>query len=105
MVLASAVAIGVFVLLHKDVPLPYATFRGACQRLRASGLPITDKDWFCHAIPWTKHAGFLVASLLAAAAFALPCAILAATGRRLAALAPLIVLPLVTLPTLCTPAT
>jgi hypothetical protein len=99
-ILASAVAIGVFILLHKDVPLPYATFRGACQRLRASGLPITDKDWFCHAIPWTKHACFVVASLLAAAAFALPCAILAAAGRRFAALLPLVVLPLVTYPTL-----
>ena len=41
-----------------------------------------------------------MASLLAAAAFALPCAILAATGRRLAALAPLLVVPFVTYPTL-----
>jgi hypothetical protein len=45
-VVATGVAIGVFVWLHKDVPLPYANFRGACERLRASGLPITDRDWF-----------------------------------------------------------
>lgn len=99
-VVASAVTIGVFVWLHKDVPLPYATFRGACERLRASGLPITERDWFCHPIPWTARAGFVMASLLAAAAFALPSAILVASGRRLAALAPLLVLPLVTHPAL-----
>jgi hypothetical protein len=95
---ASVVTIGVFVWLHKGVPLPYATFRGACERLRASGLPITERDWFCHPIPWTARTGFVAASLLAAAAFALPCAILAATGRRLSALAPLLALPLVTHP-------
>ena len=99
-VVASALTIGVFVWLHKDVPMPYATFRGACERLRASGLPITERDWFCHPVPWTARAGFVAASLLAAAAFALPCAILVATGRRLSALAPLLALPRVTHPSL-----
>jgi hypothetical protein len=89
-VVATAVAAGVFVWLHKDVPLPYANFRGACDRLRASGLPITDRDWFCHAVPWTARAGFVAASLLAAAAYALPCAILAAAGRRSWAFAPVV---------------
>jgi len=87
---ASAVSAGLFVALHAGRTPPYPTFQGACERLRTSGLTITAQDWFCQPAPWTARAGFLAASLLAATGFALPCAILAAAGRRCWAFVPVI---------------
>jgi hypothetical protein len=90
LVVVSAVSAGLFVALHAGLNPPLPTFQGACERLRASGLEITARDWFCQPAPWTARAGFLAGSLLAAAGFALPCAILAVAGRRSWAFAPVI---------------
>jgi len=88
---ASAAA---YVGVRYGTTTPFPTFVGACQRLRESGLPITAKDWFCHAVPWTQHASYLGANLLVWLMFVVPCSILAATGRRLTALLPMAVAPL-----------
>jgi hypothetical protein len=84
--------------MRLDATLPIPTFVGACERLRASALPVTSRDWFCQASPWTTHASYAMALLLVAVGAVLPCAILASTGRRLSALVPLAVAPLLGFP-------
>ena len=88
---ASSVA---YVGVRYGATTPFPTFVGACQRLQESGLAITAKDWFCHAVPWTQHASYLGANLLVWLMFVVPCSILAATGRRFTALLPMAVAPL-----------
>jgi hypothetical protein len=46
-IVATVAAALAFVALRMDDPLPFSAFEGACERLRASGLPITERDWFC----------------------------------------------------------
>jgi hypothetical protein len=88
-VLACAGSAAVFVLLRLRADYPFPTFEGACERLRASGLPLTSRDWFCRPIPWTLRASFAAGSALVGAGFAAAAAILAAAGRRWSALLPL----------------
>jgi hypothetical protein len=93
----SALAVAAFVWMTRDTTLPYPSFAGACQRLRASGLEITSADWFCtSAIPSTARASMSAASLLIAIGFVVPCMILASTGRRATALLPLVAAPVMT---------
>jgi hypothetical protein len=94
--LVFAVAAGIYVAVRWGATTPEPTFFGACQRLRASGLPITSKDWFCRPAPWTHHAAYLGASFLMWLTFVVPCSILAATGRRFTALLPMAMAPFFT---------
>ena len=91
----SVLAAAGFALLRLGWPAPYAysSTGGACHRLREAGLTITSADWFCQPQPWTARASYVSASLLLAIGFVLPCLILAATGRRVIAVAPLLVAP------------
>ena len=84
-----------FVALRLDRELPYAfsPSAGMCGRLRGAGLAITPADWFCQPLPWTARASYVSASLLLAIGFVLPCLVLAATGRRVTAVAPLLLAP------------
>ena len=93
-VLVSIVAVAGFVAMRASVELPYPTFHGACERLRASGLPLTPRDWFCQEPSSSIRSVFTAASVLMAAGFVIPCMILAATGRRITALLPLLLVPL-----------
>lgn len=93
--LCAAAAAVVFL---RPMTLPYPTFVGACQRLLASGLPVTPRDWFCQPTPFIAHASYALALLLAAVGLVLPCAILAATGRRWSSLLPLVVAPFLNVP-------
>ncbi len=93
MALVFLVSAVLSVLALVGTPLPFPAFQGACERLRGSGLPILPTDWFCRPAPWTTHASFVAASLMVGVALVLPCAILAATGRRATALLPLLVAP------------
>ncbi|MEA2579220.1 MAG: hypothetical protein QOE83_112 [Actinomycetota bacterium] len=94
--LVFAVAAGIYVAVRWGATTPEPNFLGACQRLRASGLAITSKDWFCRPAPWTHHAAYLGASFLMWLTFVAPCSILAATGRRFTALLPMAVAPFFT---------
>ena len=85
-----------FVLTRLDKVIPFPQFTGACQRLRGSGLAIISADWFCRPLPGTLRGAYSGALLLVAAGLVLPAAILAATGRRLTAIVPLLVAPAVT---------
>ncbi|MGZ4147414.1 MAG: hypothetical protein ACXVPL_06880, partial [Actinomycetota bacterium] len=89
-VLACAGSAAAFVLLRLHTAYPSPTFQGACERLRASGIGLTERDWFCRPLPWTVRAGYVTGSLLVAAGFALGPAILAARGRRWSAFVPLV---------------
>ena len=84
-----------FVALRLDRKVPYAfsPSAGMCGRLRGAGLAITPADWFCQPLPWTARASYVSASLLLAIGFVLPCLVLAATGRRVTAIAPLLLAP------------
>ena len=93
--LVVLVCAAVAVLARQHATMPYPQFVGACQRLRASGLPLTSRDVFCLPTPASVRFGFDAALLLAAVALVLPCAILAATGRRWTSLLPLAVAPFV----------
>ncbi len=46
-------AAGAYVAVRWGATTPFPTFVGACQRLKASGLQMSSKDWFCNPIPWT----------------------------------------------------
>ena len=92
-VMVSIGAAAGFVLMRAGLALPYPAFQGACERLRTSGLTVTTQDWFCQPVSWTAHDAYIVSALLMAVAFVLPCVILAATGRRLTALVPLLLVP------------
>jgi hypothetical protein len=76
-----------------DSPLPFPTFAGACERLKASGLPLSPRDWFCQPQPWTAHAEYIGALSLLAIGLILPGMILAMSGRRLTAFLPLVAAP------------
>jgi hypothetical protein len=80
-------------LVRVGSPLPFPTFAGACERLRASGLPMSPRDWFCQPQPWTAHASFVGALLLMGIGVILPTVVLAASGRRLTAFLPLVAAP------------
>ena len=84
-----------FVALRLDRAVPYAfsPSSGMCGRLRGAGLAITPADWFCQPLPWTARASYVSASLLLAIGFVLPCLVLAAAGRRVTAVAPLLLAP------------
>ena len=71
----------------------YPTFEGACARLKESGLPILPTDSFCIDSWWRPAGSIAVVSGLAWLALAVPCMVLATTGRRLMALLPAIVAP------------
>ncbi len=86
----------------RPLTLPYPTFVGACQRLLASGLPVTSRDWFCQPTSFIAHASYAFALLMVAVGLVLPCAILAATGRRWSSLLPLAVAPFLSAPVLAT---
>lgn len=90
------------VILRWHATLPFPQFVGACQRLRASGLAVTARDWFCQPTPLSARAADAVALLLIPVALVLPCAILAATGRRWSSLLPLGVAPLLKPPVFST---
>ncbi|MDP9300379.1 MAG: hypothetical protein M3P43_05715 [Actinomycetota bacterium] len=92
-VAVSLLSAAAFVALRAGVSVPYPTFTGACQRLHDAGILVTAQDWFCRPAPWTAQAAYMAASLLLAVAFVVPCMILAATGRRVAAYLPLLVAP------------
>lgn len=94
--LVFVAAAGAYVAVRYGATTPIPMFIGACQRLRGSGLAITSKDWFCNPVPWTHHASYLGANLLVWLTFVVPCAILAATGRRFTALLPMVVAPFFT---------
>jgi hypothetical protein len=47
LIVAMVAAALEFVALRMDDPLPFPAFEGACERFRASGLRITERDWFC----------------------------------------------------------
>ena len=79
--------------LDRDVPYAFSPSAGMCGRLRGAGLAITTADWFCQPLPWTARASYVSASLLLAIGFVAPCLILAATGRRVTAVAPLLLAP------------
>jgi hypothetical protein len=68
-------------------------FTGACERLKASGLPVTPYDWFCETSTLRPKVAFVGVSLLIWLGLVLPCAILAATGRRFTALLPMLIAP------------
>lgn len=70
------------------------TFLGACQRIEESGIPPSPGDWWCGAPAWHQSANPLLFTLVAGVGFALPCALLAARGRRWTALLPLVAAPL-----------
>jgi hypothetical protein len=89
-ILASA---ALYTALRVGTPLPYPTFASACSRLKDAGLPITPRDWACLPPPWTWAAEGLGATALVWAALALPGVILAAAGRRLTALLPMLLFP------------
>jgi hypothetical protein len=91
----SVLAATGFVALRMDREVPYAfsPSAGMCGRLRGAGLAITPADWFCQPLPWTARASYVSASLLLAIGFVLPCLVLAATGRRPTAVAPLLLAP------------
>ena len=91
-----AVAAGAYVAVRGGASTPFPTFVGACQRLKASGLQMSPKDWFCNPIPWTQHASYLAATFLVWLGYVVPCAILASTGRRFTALLPVAVAPFFT---------
>ena len=96
--IAAAVSLGcaaAAVLIRRHAALPFPAFVGACQRLRASGLPVTSRDFFCLPTPGSVRLSYDAALLLVAAALVLPCAILAAAGRRWTSLLPLAVAPFV----------
>ncbi len=96
--LAFAVALAVYVgVRHGSTSVWPATFTGACQRLRDSGLTLTSKDWFCQQAPWTRTAANLAGNALIWLTFVVPCAILAATGRRFTALLPMLSAPFFTI--------
>ncbi|MGH2595650.1 MAG: hypothetical protein ACRDH7_06780 [Actinomycetota bacterium] len=95
---ASVLAAAVFLWMRAGANLPTPQFQGVCERLREAGLAITSKDVFCHPMPWTSRAAYVVASLLIAVGFVLPGVILAASGRRLTAFLPLLVAPAVRYP-------
>jgi hypothetical protein len=89
-------AIGIRLWLHATLPFP--TFVGACERLRASRLPADPRDWFCQPTSFGAHASYAIALLIASVGVVLPCVILAATGRRWSSLLPLALAPWITLP-------
>lgn len=90
--LASA---GLYGLVRVGAPgvQAFIMFGGACERLKASGLPVTAADWFCNTSTLRPRTAFVGGSLLVWLALVLPCAILAATGRRFTALLPMLVAP------------
>jgi hypothetical protein len=92
-VLAAVVAAAGFLMLRASADLPYPTFQGACERLRTSGVGVTPQDWFCQPVSWTTHSAYVASALLMAVGFVLPSVVLAATGRRLTALLPLLLVP------------
>jgi type II secretory pathway pseudopilin PulG len=86
-------SVALYTALRAGTPLPYPTFASACSRLKDAGLPITPRDWACLPPPWTWAAEGLGATALVWAALALPGIILAASGRRLTALLPMLLFP------------
>jgi len=85
---------GLYGLVRVSAPSPWApSFLGACARLKASGLPVTASDWFCNPSTVRPHVIFVGVSLLVWLGLVLPCAILAATGRRFTALLPILIAP------------
>jgi hypothetical protein len=94
----AAVSIGAaawYVATRIGQPIPGPMFTGLCQRIRDAGLAIQPGDWFCRPDPSSSHAIYAGASLLVAVGIALPCAILASTGRRVTALIPLLAAPVI----------
>jgi hypothetical protein len=92
-VLACVAAAAGFLMLRASTDLPYPNFHGACERLRTSGVGVTPQDWFCRPVSWTTHDAYILSALLMAVGFVLPSVVLAATGRRLTALLPLLLVP------------
>lgn len=76
-------------------PIPGPMFTGLCQRIQDAGLALQPGDWFCRPEPAASHAIYAGASLLVAIGIALPCAILASTGRRVTALLPILAAPVI----------
>ncbi len=91
--LACVAAAAGFLMLRASTDLPYPTFQGSCERLRTSGIGVTSQDWFCQPLSWTVHDAYILSALLMAVGFVLPSVVLAATGRRLTALLPLLLVP------------
>ncbi len=83
---AVAAAAGYAAMRMSVTGAVHLPFTGLCERLRVDPQP---GDWWCHMSQTRMTVAFVGASLLVGLAIALPCAILAATGRRWSALFPL----------------
>ncbi|MEX0834240.1 MAG: hypothetical protein WD276_10285 [Actinomycetota bacterium] len=90
-VFLASVGLALKVFDGDDIGPAYPTFLGVCERLRDSGLPVTPDDVWCYSFTWTQTAAPYAAAAVAFAGYSLAGVILAATGRRLTALLPLIV--------------
>ena len=85
--LVSAVAFGAYALMRVDSGRAIqGSFAGWCARLG-----MQPQDWPCRVTGSHTLVLYLAGSLTVGLALAVPCAVLAATGRRLAALLPVLV--------------
>src|SRR2546426_4024693 len=100
--IVAVCAMAASVVLRWHATLPFPQFAGACQRLRASGLAVTSRDWFCLQTPLSARAAYAAAMLMIGVGLVFPCAILAATGRGWSSLLPLAVAPFLNPPVFST---
>jgi len=85
--LASA---SIYAAVRLGVPVGITEFRGTCERLVRAGIAVGSHDPVCGSDVSRERILFLLASVTAGIGLAWPPAVLAATGRRLSALTPLI---------------
>jgi hypothetical protein len=84
------IAAAIAYFLVQGGPSGYTAYPGACERLRAAGLTLGPKDWFCRSqASW--RISYSASALVLGFAYVLPCTILARTGRRLTSFLPLLV--------------
>ena len=83
----AVAAVGVYMAVR--VPSAYEMQRAFAEI--CTNLEMRPSDWYCEVAAGSTMAAFLPASLLIGLGLALPCAVLVAAGRRIAAFAPLLV--------------
>ncbi|MEX1046276.1 MAG: hypothetical protein WD757_07315 [Actinomycetota bacterium] len=84
----SLLSAAAYSYLHVGDDSGLPLFTGACERIKESGIPPHPGDWWCTSPEWHIQANVVIGALLIGVGFAIPVAILAATGRRLSALWP-----------------